>query len=177
MHDPAATTPTAADPSADRWHVLQTLARQEKALALDLAAMRIEHYLPLQPSVRYYGKRKLTTDLPVFPGYLFLRGTLDQAYRADRTQRVARIIPVADQDRLAAELAQIQRVLESGATLNPHADFTPGTRVVVRCGPLQGIVGEVEERVKPDRLILRIKTLGQSVSLDVESALLERLAA
>jgi transcription antitermination factor NusG len=173
MHDA-----TAHPPAPDsRWHVLQTLARQEKALALDLAAMRIEHYLPLQPFVRYYGKRKATIELPVFPGYLFLHGTLDQAYRADRTQRVARIIPVADQERLGSELEQIQRALASGATLSPYPKFVKGTRVVIRCGPLQGIVGEVEDRVRPDRLILRIRTLGQAVSLDVESALLEPLAA
>src|ERR1051325_3389414 len=94
-----------------RWHVLHTLARQEKALAKDLTARGIEHYLPLQNSVRYYGKRKLASELPVFPGYLFLRGTLEEAYIADRTKRVARIIEVSDQERLDMELAQIRRAL------------------------------------------------------------------
>jgi transcription termination/antitermination protein NusG len=160
-----------------RWHVLQTLARQEKALARDLESMRVEHYLPVQPSVRYYGRRKLTTLLPVFPGYLFLRGTLDQAYAADRTQRVARIIPVPDQQRLDLELGQIRRALEMGATLVPVNRLAKGMLAEVRSGPLQGIVGEVEERSKLGRLILRIKTLGQAVSLDIESALLEPIAA
>jgi transcriptional antiterminator RfaH len=171
-------TLTAAPQPADvRWHVLQTLARQEKALANDLDALKVEHYLPLQPSVRYYGKRKLTTELPVFPGYLFLRGTLDQAYRADRTERVARIIAVADQALLEQELTQIKRALELGAILTPCDKLVPGSLAEVSAGPLQGIVGEVEGRVKPDRLILRIKTLGQAVSLSIESALLSPLAA
>ena len=158
-----------------RWHVLHTLARQEKALAGDLAARGIEHYLPLQNSVRYYGRRKLTSQLPVFPSYLFLRGTLEQAYLADRTKRVARIIAVPDQERLESELAQIRRALEAGMTLTPYDKLTKGTMVEVTSGPLRGMIGEVEDQVRPDRLILRVKTLGQAVSLNIEAALLERL--
>lgn len=160
-----------------RWHVLHTLARQEKALAKDLAARGIEHYLPLQASVRYYGRRKLTSELPVFPSYLFLRGSLDDAYQADRTKRVAKIIEVSDQKRLETELAQIRRALEAGVILMPYAKMTIGTRVEVSSGPLRGMIGEVEDQVRPDRLILRVKTLGQAVSLDIEAALLERLVA
>ncbi len=158
-----------------RWHVLHTLARQEKALAKDLAARRIEHYLPLQNSVRYYGKRKLTSEVPVFPGYLFLHGSLDDAYTADRTKRVAKIIAVPDQQQLEAELAQIRRALEAGLTLIPYEKMTIGTMVEVTSGPLRGMIGEVEDHARPGRLILRVKTLGQAVSLDIEAALLERL--
>jgi transcriptional antiterminator RfaH len=173
MYQPHFDTPPPA--SDARWHVLHTLARQEKALANDLAARGINHYLPLQASVRYYGRRKLTTELPVFPGYLFLRGSLEDAYQADRTKRVARIIAVSDQERLETELAQIRRALESGLKLTPYAKMVKGTRVEVCGGPLRGMIGEVEDQAKPDRLILRIKTLGQAVSLNIEAGLLERL--
>jgi hypothetical protein len=88
---------------------------------------------------------------------------------------VARIIPVADQGRLEEELGQVRRALEAGATLVPVTRLEKGMRAEVRAGPLQGIVGEVEDRSKLGRLILRIKTLGQAVSLDIESALLEQI--
>jgi transcriptional antiterminator RfaH len=173
MHHPESDSPTS--PSDARWRVIHTLARQEKALARDFTARGVEHYLPLQPSVRYYGKRKLTSHLPIFPGYVFLRSTLDQAYEADRTQRVARIIEVSDQKRLESELAQIKKALEAGVILTPYAKLTKGMRVEVSTGPLRGMIGEVEDHARPGRLILRVKTLGQAVSLDIESALLERL--
>jgi len=173
MYQPDSEIPLSAADA--RWHVLHTLARQEKALAKDLAARGVEHYLPLQASVRYYGRRKLTSELPVFPGYLFLRGSLDDAYQADRTKRVAKIIEVSDQKRLETELAQIRRALEAGMVLMPYSKMTIGTRVEVSAGPLRGMIGEVEDQVRPDRLILRVKTLGQAVSLDIEAALLERL--
>lgn len=160
-----------------RWHVLHTLARQEKALAKDLLARGIEHYLPVQPTVRYYGRRKMTREFPVFPGYLFLKGTLDEAYTADRTKRVAKIIPVADQQRLELELAQIRLALSAGVALTPYSKLVKGTMVEVCNGPLRGMIGEVEDQLHPDRLILRVKTLGQAVSLNIEAALIEPVGA
>lgn len=160
-------------PDGPRWHVLHTLARQEKAVARDLGALGIDHYLPLQEAPRYYGKRKIVSQLPVFPGYVFLRGTLDQAYRADRTGRVARILPVPDQGRLEFELKQIRLALESGAALAPHPVLAKGAVVEVRVGPLRGLVGEVEDPTRPDRLVLRVRTLGQAVSLEIDAALLD----
>src|SRR5918999_4935441 len=78
------------------WHVLHTMSRQEKSLSRDLAAVNVPHYLPLVRQVRYYGKRKAVVEEPLFPGYVFLLGSLDDAYVADRTKRVANIIRVTD---------------------------------------------------------------------------------
>src|SRR4051812_29215303 len=73
---------------AAQWHVLHTKSRQEKILCADLQAMNIAHYLPLVKCVRYYGKRKANIEMPLFPGYVFLMGSLDEAYQADRTKRI-----------------------------------------------------------------------------------------
>src|SRR6185436_18934629 len=90
-----------------RWHVVHTKSRQEKALAEFLAGRAVEHFLPLVRTVRYYGRRKFTVALPLFPGYLFMRGTREDWFLAERTDRVARIIPVADQSGLEADLTQV----------------------------------------------------------------------
>src|SRR5258708_3310597 len=79
------------------WRVVHTRSRQEKALAELLGARGIYHYLPLVKRVRYYGRRKQAAQMPLFPGYLFLRGSLEEAYLADRTDRVVQVIPVGDQ--------------------------------------------------------------------------------
>src|SRR5688500_10118078 len=86
------------------WHVLHVKSRQEKALTADLRALSIPHFLPLVRQVKFHGGRKVTVETPLFPGYVFLRGTVDEAYQADRTRRVAGIIKVADQKHLDWEL-------------------------------------------------------------------------
>src|SRR4051812_28467565 len=103
--------------SPGTWHVLLTKSRQEKALAEDLENLKIDCYLPLIKAVRYHRNRKVTVDIPMFTGYVFLRGSVDDAYRADRTNRVARIIRVVNQEQLDAELTGIRTVTEKNARL------------------------------------------------------------
>lgn len=136
--------------------------------------MGIAFYLPLVRRVRYYGARKAVVEEPLFPGYVFLLGTLDQAYTADRTKRVAGIIRVNDQRRLDWELQNLQTVLASPVSLDPFPFLKKGARVQVREGPLQGLQGIVDERSN-NRLILQVETLGQAVSLEIDAGLLDPL--
>lgn len=156
-----------------RWFVLHTRSRQEKSLAADLEAREIEHYLPLVDSVRYYGRRKASVQLPLFPGYVFLLGSREQAFDADRTRRVAQIITVTDQDRFQEELDAIRLAQSCGAELDPYPALREGTRVEVRAGPFKGLRGMVENKLRPDRLVLQVDVLGQATSLEIDGALLE----
>lgn len=156
-----------------RWFVLHTRSRQEKALAADLEARGIAHYLPLVRSVRYYGRRKATVSVPLFPSYLFLRGEVEEAYAADRTRRLARVIPVNDQGRMEEELRNIHAVLNQGAALAPYPYLQKGVWVEVRSGPFRGVRGVIEDRTRADRLVLQVAVLGQATSLEIDGALLE----
>lgn len=177
------TTPTLVDPSqpvrpllADvpgEWHVLHTKSRQEKALADDLRTRGIACFLPLLSQVRYYGTRKASAEMPLFPGYVFLRGTLDQAYQADRTRRVAQIIRVIDQKQLEWELTNLHLALQAKVPLEPYPYLQKGVRVEVRSGPFRGLQGIIEDRLKDQRLILQIDILGRAVSVEIDGALLE----
>lgn len=75
------------DESAGQWYVLHTKSRQEKALAQTLEASGVAYFLPLVTRTRFYGRRKATVVMPLFPSYVFLRGELEDAYFADRTKR------------------------------------------------------------------------------------------
>lgn len=162
--------PLRADGSA--WHVLHTKSRQEKAVAEFLAAAGIDHFLPLVRRARYYGRRKVVADLPLFPGYVFLRGTRDEAFAVDRTDRVARIIPVIDQGTLAAELANLREALERGAPLDHGRFIERGVRVEVAAGPFRGIQGIVEHPIGDDRISLQVTLLGRAAELQIERSLL-----
>jgi transcription antitermination factor NusG len=155
------------------WHVLHTMSRQEKSLSRDLQAMNVAHYLPLVRQVHYYGKRKAVVEEPLFPGYVFLLGSLDEAYVADRTKRVANIIKVTDQDRIEWELKNLQLALGRNATLNAFPHLHKGLRVHIRSGPFQGIEGLIEDRTRNDRVLLQVDVLGRAVGLEVDGALLD----
>lgn len=155
------------------WHLLHTKSRQEKALSESLACMGIPHYLPLVTIQRRYGDRRATVELPLFPGYVFLKGSLDETYEADRTKRVARIIPIADQQQITWEIRNLALALACEQTLDPYPFLSKGVKVEVRTGPLRGLQGIVEGRTHRDRLILQVNALGQATSLEIDGAVLE----
>jgi len=156
-----------------QWFVLHTRSRQEKALARSLDAMSCEYFLPLVSSVRFHGKRKAVVDLPLFPNYLFLFGSREDAFEADRTGRVAQIIDVADQQQFENEIEGIRRAVTSGMSLDPYPYLRRGVAVEVRSGPLRGVRGLVESRLRMDRLVLQVDVLGQACSLEIDGALLD----
>jgi transcription antitermination factor NusG len=155
------------------WFVLHTKSRQEKSLSADLTAIGIRHFLPLANHVRFYGRRKVVVAEPLFPGYLFVRATVDETYQADRTNRVASIIRVADQQSLHEELRNICLALQNQAPLQPYSQFKAGHRVVVRAGPFKGLQGLVEVGAHNGRLVLQVSSLGQAVSLEIDASLLD----
>lgn len=155
------------------WYVLHTRPRQEKTVAADLQAMGLPHFLPLVRHTRVHGHRKNVVDLPLFPGYVFLRGQKDDAYRADRTGRIVHILDVPNQEHLHWELSNIKLALEQQVPLDPFPYLKVGIRAEVRAGPMRGLQGLIESRGKRDRLVLQVDMLGRAVSIEVDGSLLE----
>lgn len=165
--------PTPPLPATGDWFVLHTRSRQEKILAAEMAAVNIACYLPLVERVRTQGARKVSVSLPLFPGYVFLRGTREQAFVADRTKRVANIISVPDQNHFEWELENLHTALSHRVPLDPFPYLSEGVRVEVRSGPMRGLQGIVESRKSMDRLILQIDMLGRAMSMEIDAALLD----
>lgn len=165
-------SPPVASP---RWFVLQTRSRQEKTVAQVIAAAGAECFLPLLRKVRYYGHRKRTVEAPLFSCYVFLRGFPFHAYQAISAKRANRIIEVPDQAQFESELKNIRLALDAGADLGPYRFFTRGRRARVTSGPFMGVEGIVEDKLKQDRLILKVNAIGRALSLEIDISLLEPL--
>ncbi len=162
------------DAAIERWHVLHTRSRQEKAVADVLDAAGCRFFLPLVRRVAFHGGRKRIVQQPLFSSYIFLFGAREATFFAISTKRVVRAIPVSDQSALEHELQQIRRAIEGeGQLFDPFPFLTHGRRVRVRSGPFQGLEGLVEERLRQDRLILNVQTLGQATGLEIDASLLE----
>jgi transcription antitermination factor NusG len=157
------------------WRVLHTKSRQEKALSADLGAAGIAHFLPLRRESKYHGPRKVVVESPLFPSYLFLRGSIDDVWHADRTKRVASVIAVPNQEKLQWELMNLCAVLTHQVCLDPYPCLKKGVRVEVCSGPFRGVQGLIEDKPRPDRLVLQVDMLGRAVSLEIDGALLEPL--
>jgi transcription antitermination factor NusG len=158
---------------AEQWCVAHTRSRQEKALVEDLDALGIRSYLPLAKSVRYYGKRKVTGSVPLFPGYVFLCGNKAELIAADRTKRVVRYIKAPDPERLRGELESIRTALECGGELMPTPMLHQGVLVEVTSGPFRGVRGVVASMTDAWRVVLNVDLIGRAAAFEIERELLE----
>jgi transcription antitermination factor NusG len=162
-----------ASATSQRWFVLHTKSRQEKLLASGLAAAGITAYCPMRRQAAYYGRKKVFVNLPLFPSYVFLWGTHDDAYEADRTKRVAKIIQVVDQKRIEWEIQNIRKALSHDAILHPCHYLEEGMLVEVRAGPFKGLQGWVERWKREDKLVLQVESFGRGAYLEIEASLLD----
>lgn len=158
-----------------RWCVLHTRSRNEKKVAEHLARRGIQHFLPLARYRRTYGGRTKEVSIPLFPGYVFLCGGLEDRYEALRTNRVANVLEVASQEQLAHDLRQIERVVQSDKPVDLYPRLKKGARCRVIAGSLKGLEGVVLCRRGPWRVYVGVHFIGQSAELEIDSRMLEVL--
>ena len=169
------------------WWVAHTKSRNEKALAQDLIRKDISYFLPMGWKIQRRKQRTMRSFLPLFTGYLFFCGNENQRIELLRTNRVANIIEVKDQQRLLEELLQIEQALRAGVPLAPHSYIKAGQHCRVIAGPLaelHGIVIGVPKRQKgrlggpvktknTAHLVLQIDMLGQAASVEIDIDMIE----
>ncbi|MHC4396928.1 MAG: transcription termination/antitermination NusG family protein [Planctomycetota bacterium] len=155
------------------WWVAHTKSRNEKALAHDLIRKSISYFLPMSWKTRRQRGRKIRSLLPLFSGYLFFCGDENQRLELLRTNRVANVIPVKNQQKLLAELLQIEQALKAGAPLAPHKYIRKGQLCRVTAGALADLQGIVVTTKNAARLVLQIDMLGQAASVEVDTDMIE----
>lgn len=155
-----------------QWWVLYTKVRQEKAIARQLLTLRTPFYLPLVWK-RSVARCVIRSQIPLFPGYVFLYGSEEERVSSLATNRIVRILAVATPERLREDLSRLRRLIDSGAGVTLESRLEPGIRVRVRHGPFVGIEGTVLTRRGETRLLVAVDFLQQGASIEIDDAVLE----
>ena len=150
-----------------------TKSRNEKALAWDFIHKNVCYFLPMSWNVRRHKGRTIRSLLPLFSGYIFFCAQENQRVEALRTNRVANIIWVKDQQKLLKELRQIEQTIRAGAVLTPHKYIEAGQVCRVEGGALAGLEGVVVRTKSVTRLVLQIDMLGQAASVEIDTDMIE----
>ncbi|MBI2481665.1 MAG: antitermination protein NusG [Planctomycetia bacterium] len=159
-----------------RWWAVYTKARQEKSLAKHLIGHAVPFYLPLIAHDNMVRGRRVQSQIPLFTGYLFLYGSNDERVTCLTTNRVSRILPVTEQQELARDLRQVQRLIELDVPLTIERRLVPGRRVKIKSGPMQGVEGKVIARRAKTRLLVAVNFLQQGASIEIEDFQVEPLS-
>ena len=160
---------------SDRWWCLQTRPRAEKSLARRFWRGRVAFFLPLYRRQWRNRGRAFCSHVPLFPGYLFLRGDDQTRLQAFGTNLVASCLPVEDQGQLHDDLARVYRLMTASLPLTPEARLRPGTPVRIVGGPLDGHEGKILRCGKQLKFVVEVRFLQRGVSVEIEDALIRPL--
>lgn len=161
------------DAEREKWWVVFTKSRQEKAFSRDLTQLEIGHFLPLVGRQRLSRGRRVTSFVPIFPGYVFLFANEADRSRSFSTNRVSSILPVVDQSRLFDDLRSLRQLIQTDAPLTVERRLEPGQRVRIRLGPMQGLEGIIHARRGKTRLMVGVSFLQSGVSLEIDDFMVE----
>lgn len=163
---------------APKWFAVYTTPRHEKRVSQYLSQRGIAHYLPL-----YHVRRKwrdgstVTLDLPLFPGYIFVRIERRERVRVLEVPGVLRIVGGPGRQPASLPEAEID-ALRNGLHLRraePHPLLTIGQRARICSGALAGMEGVVVRKKNSLRVVLTVELIMQSVAVEVDGSELETL--
>ena len=161
------------DADGPRWWLIHTKPRQEKAIAIELRALDIPHYLPVTKCKALTRGRPRITRAPQFAGYMFLWGNSDQRLSALKTNRIVTTHRIEDQLGLTGQLWALADLIEKGVPLRIEERLVAGQYVRVKSGLLRDKRGVIIKRAGKTRLFVFINELLGGVSLEIEQHLCE----
>ena len=164
---------------SSNWFALYTTARHEKRVAQHLGQRDIECYLPLYRADRRWSDgSRVTLDLPLFPGYLFIHIRRNERGSVLTVPGAVALVggtggepaPLAD-----ATIEELRTGLKLRAA-QPHPLVTIGQRVSIRSGALEGLEGIVVRHKNGFRVVMTVKQIMQSYAVEVDADNLEPLS-
>lgn len=153
------------------WTAIYVRSRAEKKVALRLAEMQIEYYLPIQKTKVQWSDRVKTVEKVLIPGYIFARISEREYYEV---LNVNGCVTYVRNEGKAARIRESQihamRILlqeAPEAICTTDVSFEPGQLVEITFGAFKGFVGEIIYHKNSGRLLVRVDHVGLCVSVEV----------
>lgn len=165
---------TAKDTVASQmlWYAGYTASRHEKRVAEHFAQRGVEHFLPLYETIHRWNNGRHRVQLPLFPGYIFVRIALQDRLRVIEVPGFVRLVgfnslpcPLPEGD-----INRMKEALNKGVLAEPYPYLTVGTRVEIRNGPMQGMTGILLRRQNKCRVVISVDLIMRSMAVEVEAS-------
>ncbi len=133
--------------SSLNWYAIYVNSRAEKKVEKELINLGIDSFLPLRKTLRHWSDRKKWVELPLIPGYCFVRIAIKHHLSVLKVKNVVgfvrfegkpAIIPGQQIDFLKRMLKQSDYSWEI-----TRENFTPGQKVEIIAGPFIGTEAEL----------------------------------
>ena len=159
------------------WFAAYTRYQHEKGVAEVLASKGFETFLPLYAVTHRWKDRFKNLSLPLFPCYVFFRGSLARRIEILTTPGLHWLVGCGGcpSEIPRAEVEALQRAMGEGVKVEPYPFLKYGDWVRVKSGPLTGIEGILVRKKNRSRLVLSIELLQKSATVEVDGFAVERV--
>lgn len=151
-----------------KWFVVHTKPRCEKKLVDYANKLGFDYYLPIIKKEKRYQRRKITSFLPMFPGYVFVVLSIQDKDCLTYSGLIVRYLKVTNQKRLLDELGYIYFGKKKDVSMEQAVWLSKGLMVEVCDGPLKGMNGIVESHEKISEVHLQVNILKQAVKVSID---------
>ncbi|MFI5162335.1 MAG: UpxY family transcription antiterminator [Sphingobacteriales bacterium] len=163
--------------AAHKWYPVYTHPRAEKKACQALANKGIETYLPIRRQLKLWSDRKKWVDEPFIKSYLFVHITEHEQTEVLMTKGIARFIYFGGKIASMPErqVDDLKLLMASAVELEiTEENLLPGEKIIIKAGPLKGMVGEIISYRSQKQLALRLESLGCSIIIHAAASLIGR---
>ena len=163
------------------WFALLTRSNFEQTVHSGVSKKKIEVFLPTTRKKSRRKDRKQMIEVPLFPGYIFVRSTFEPADQLPILKTIGAVrllgngkgpIPIPDiQIQSLKLLTSAGRDLITGTTIQ----LKKGDPVMIINGPMAGIRGEFSQHKGKGRILIKVDLLGQYASTEVDEDDVEKI--
>lgn len=157
-----------------KWYALSVYTRQEKAAIAHINSMGVELFFPQRTIRRAWSDRVKKAQIPLFPGYVFIKLALTRAARIELIKR-DQIIDIVGKKKIYTdddiaysipehEIDSIRKVTLQREMLEPVLGLAKGQFVRVVAGPLKGVFGTITQGAHNEKQIcVNVTLLGRHI--------------
>jgi transcription antitermination factor NusG len=159
------------------WYAVYTYSHHERRVRDQLQNKGVEHFAPFYSEIRNGKNGRARLELPLFPGYVFVKVSRAERVRVLESTSVVCIVGTTYGPACipACEIERLRAILELHEA-EPYAYFHEGDRARIRNGPFSGTVGFLIRKKRADRFVLSVETIMRSIAIEIDSADIEVLS-
>jgi transcriptional antiterminator NusG len=163
------------------WFALLTRSNFEQTVYTRVSDKKVEAFLPKTKKKSQRKDRKLMIEVPLFPGYLFVRSTYEARDQLTilKTMGAVRFLgntkgplPIPDSQIVSLQLmtnANVDLITGNSILLQK------GDPVMILEGPMAGLKGEFSRHKGRGRVIVKVDLLGQYAGVEVDGKDVEKV--
>lgn len=162
----------ATSTGALQWYAVQTRSRHEKRVGRQLEGQGLASMVPLTTQLRQWSDRRKLVEMPLFPGYVFVRMVYgpEQRLRVLSTEGIVNFVGVhghgvAIPDR---QIDDLQTLLQAKVPIESYPFLKLGQRVRIRSGSLNGTEGILVGQESDRLLVISVELIQRSVSIRLQ---------